>query len=249
MRIKLYLSILLTIVVATSLIMVEHVGASVSQLNLPSSPVTIEVYNGTGSYFYTLVSGISAGYDVANRTYRAWCVDIRTVMKRSPAIHNVVLFSTYTPPMVMPDEKWDMVNYVLNHKQGNAEDIQQAIWHFISLGDNYTASSANALAMINDADVNGTGFIPGSGEVVAVICYPVDVDVQISIIEVPPQTLFTDLNCDGVVNMVDITMIAAAFGSKVGNQKWSNIADVNHNGVINIVDITLLTIDFGKRSP
>lgn len=246
---KLNLSIMSIILVSFSLIVVGHVSAPVNELNLPSTAATIEVYNGTRSYFYTLISGVPAGFDVINRPYRAWCVDRRSAMPRSPATRQVMLFSTYTAPLVLPNEPWDMVNYVLNHKQGGAADIQQAIWYFVNMGDNFTVSSTKALAMINDAEVNGTGFVPGNGQLAAVICYPQETEVQISIIEVPPQTLVTDLNGDGNVNMVDVTMVATAFRSKPGSPKWSNIADMNQDRVLNILDITLVAKDFGRKSP
>jgi hypothetical protein len=67
-------------------------------------------------------------------------------------------------------------------------DIQKAIWYFINMVGNYSPSSATAMAIVNDALANGNGFIPQTGEIIAVICVPVillpePVFVQISIIE------------------------------------------------------------------
>jgi hypothetical protein len=126
---------------------------------------------------------------VANGTYPGWCVDVRTEMARSPAIHAVFLYSSLNPPGELAGEKWDMVNYILNHKQGNTQDIQQAIWYFIHMDGNYTPTSAVAGDIVNDTLANGHGFVPEYGETIAVICYPTILfptqpDVQISIIEV-----------------------------------------------------------------
>jgi hypothetical protein len=169
--------------------MLTHVAAAEDGLNLPSAPVRIEVTNGTESYFNTKLSDVPSGYDVTNGTYLGWCVDTRTEMARSPAVHAVFLYSSSSPPGNLTSEKWDMVNYILNHKQGNAQDIQQAIWYFINMDGNYTPTSSMAWAIVNDTLANGNGFVPGNGQIIAVICYPIILfpsqpDVQISIIEV-----------------------------------------------------------------
>ena len=178
----------LIVIVIVSLILVGRVDAADCGLNLPSTSVTIEVWNGTESYYETLLSNVPSGYDVTNRTYLGWCVDRRCVMPRSPATHQVTLFSSCNPPSDLAGQKWDMVNYVLNHRQGVAEDVQQALWFFVNLVGNYSPSSPTAWIMIEDANLNGEGFIPETGQVVAVICYTTDSKTQITIIEVdnPP---------------------------------------------------------------
>jgi parallel beta-helix repeat protein len=60
--------------------------------------------------------------------------------------------------------------------------------------------------------------------------------------------LATDLNKDGKVNIVDITLIAQAFSSSPGDARWNPICDLDHNDVVNIVDITMVAKDFGKTT-
>lgn len=172
---------------------VYAVSATDGGLNLPSTMVTIEVFNGTESYFNTSLSGVPSGYDVMNGTYVGWCVDTMSLMARSPAIHEVTLYSSVNPPGTLANESWDMVNYILNHKNGTALDIQQAIWYFVHMDANFTPSTNSAWTMVNDTLLNGSGFIPANGQTVAVICLPKVLlpqqdRVQISIIEVayPP---------------------------------------------------------------
>lgn len=176
------------ILMVFSSILITHVVATGGGLNLPSTPVIIEVSNGTESYFNTALSEVPSGYDVTYGTYLGWCIDTSTNMARSPATHEVTLYSSLNPPGNLTTEKWDMVNYILNHKQGTADDIQQAIWYFIDIDGNYTPTSTVAWTMVNDALANGTGFVPAYGQIVAIICYPVILfpgapDVQVSIIE------------------------------------------------------------------
>ena len=52
-----------------------------------------------------------------------------------------------------------------------------------------------------------------------------------------------DVNDDGVVNIIDLTLVAANFG-----ETGSNAADVNEDGVVNIVDLTLVAAAFGNTA-
>jgi hypothetical protein len=164
-------------------------------INVPPSNaiITIEVADGTSSYFLTTLTDVPSGYDVNNTAYPGWCIDVNAQMSRSPATHQVVLYSSLNPPDgTLKDQRWDFVNYILNHKQGTAGDIQAAIWNFIHF-DNATetpppSNQTVAWAIINDTLANGTGYIPAPGQTVAVICNPVIFlplnPVQISVIEV-----------------------------------------------------------------
>jgi hypothetical protein len=61
---------------------------------------------------------------------------------------------------------------------------------------------------------------------------------------IPPPA--TDINSDGVVDILDVTVVAIAYGSKPGEKKWNPIADLDKNGEINILDVTLVAKDYGK---
>jgi len=62
----------------------------------------------------------------------------------------------------------------------------------------------------------------------------------------PPKTLVTDLNGDGIVNILDISIVALAFGSNPGDENCNQIADLDKNGEINIIDISMIAKDYGK---
>ena len=59
----------------------------------------------------------------------------------------------------------------------------------------------------------------------------------------PRTQLPADVNGDGVVNIVDLTLVASNNG-KTGE----NVADVNGDGVVNIVDLTLVAAAFGNTT-
>lgn len=57
---------------------------------------------------------------------------------------------------------------------------------------------------------------------------------------------FADLNGDGNRNIMDISIVASAFGSNPKSQNWKPVADLDGNGVVNIVDLANVASQFGK---
>jgi hypothetical protein len=53
-----------------------------------------------------------------------------------------------------------------------------------------------------------------------------------------------DINGDGVVNIIDIALVAMAWGSRPGLPRWDPRCDLDGNEVINILDITLVARDY-----
>jgi len=59
--------------------------------------------------------------------------------------------------------------------------------------------------------------------------------------------LFGDLNFDGTVNILDITIIAYSYGSTTESEKWNPQADINQDEIINILDLAIVAMEFGKK--
>ena len=57
----------------------------------------------------------------------------------------------------------------------------------------------------------------------------------------------SDVNVDGVVNILDLTLVAANFEATPAADQTSN-ADVNGDGIVNILDLTRVARHFGSRS-
>ncbi len=57
----------------------------------------------------------------------------------------------------------------------------------------------------------------------------------------------SDVNVDGVVNILDLTLVAANLGTTPTADQILN-PDVNSDGTINVLDVTLVASHFGKRS-
>ena len=185
------LSISIVSILVVSMLIVGPVCSASWTINLPTDPVTLVVNEvSTYSFFLSTLSNVPVGFDVSNRVYAGWCVDLRYDIPQDPVTHSVTLFSSVNPPEDFEDEEWDMVNYILNNRKGTALDVQYALWYFVRMdGASRTwfsyegyVKTAEAQAMVDDALANGEGFTPGPKDVVAVICVP-ETETQITIIE------------------------------------------------------------------
>ena len=56
-----------------------------------------------------------------------------------------------------------------------------------------------------------------------------------------------DVNNDGVINILDLTLVASHFGETPTADQNPN-PDVNGDGTVNILDLTLVASHFGKKS-
>lgn len=53
-----------------------------------------------------------------------------------------------------------------------------------------------------------------------------------------------DINGDGKVNIIDLTIVALAFGSYPGHPRWNPLCDLDGNNLINIVDLALVAREY-----
>jgi hypothetical protein len=61
-------------------------------------------------------------------------------------------------------------------------------------------------------------------------------------------TFLGDINADGAVNILDISIIAHSFNCRPEDERWNPIADLNNDGVINILDVSIVAREFGKKT-
>jgi hypothetical protein len=131
------------------------------------------IRDGTESRFEIYFIDARYGYDVVDfEFYRAWCL-LKDKPIRRNAIHKVTLYSSYDPnlPPEFKGTGWNQINYIINHKQGSKADIQQAIWYFTN-GPKPAKYSAEATRLIEEANLQGKDYIPGEGELMAVVLVP-----------------------------------------------------------------------------
>jgi hypothetical protein len=145
-------------------------------------------YPGGDSYFDIHLSGMPAGAFPGDGTYNGWCVEHRTMGSgwHKVRLHSSLDVSALDPPY-NDQEAWNKINWILNNcprTRGDRIEIlndgtrahswgpmQRAIWYFMP-GSGYRPSDpkgTGAWLCIEAAEAHGD-FVPGPGELAAVIC-------------------------------------------------------------------------------
>lgn len=57
-----------------------------------------------------------------------------------------------------------------------------------------------------------------------------------------------DVDGNGICNIIDLSIIARAYGSYPGHPNWNPDADLNGDGVVNVIDTSTAGTDFGKTA-
>ncbi|MCX6661563.1 MAG: hypothetical protein NTY91_03330, partial [Euryarchaeota archaeon] len=170
-------------------------------IHLPPSQVTMKVFSSTTSYFRTQLFNVPAGYEVSNGNYSGWCSDsAHTINTNTP--YQVTLYSSYyaSLPPHLYHQNWSKVNYILNHKVGTDwHQVEYAILYILNFGNQ--GLNTNGWTMVNDAIAYGGSYVPGGGQIIAVIA-DAGTTVQRTIFEltVPTYTLSIAINGGGTVN-------------------------------------------------
>jgi uncharacterized protein YfaS (alpha-2-macroglobulin family) len=60
------------------------------------------------------------------------------------------------------------------------------------------------------------------------------------------REIAADINGDGVVNILDIALVAKAWGAYPGHPRWDQRCDLDGNNIINIIDIALVAREYGR---
>ncbi len=159
--------------------------------------VKIYSYPGATTYFDLNLTNVPVApegddpYEVWDGIWPTWCADKHHLIYYNQ-YYDFEMYSSYdydnwsTGLQTYMDThgpngegvEWDKINWILNNKGTyTAGQIQDAIWWFT---DGY--GTQNALALL--ADQEGAGFLPGAGELMALILYKPGVQIIFS--EVDP---------------------------------------------------------------
>ncbi len=180
-------------------------------INLPAT-ATLKVGNSvpgsllqpdnTVGYFDVTLSDIPDGFDIANGGYPVNCMQ-RTVNIYMGQTYSMLVESSLYPGAMhttfAQNVPWDKVNWLINHLTSYPlrtwSDIQQALWRLED--PNYDGSETGAYLpdpitavgnkMVADANLLGGGFVPGPGDLAAIVFEHANGDpVQIVIIKLDP---------------------------------------------------------------
>jgi uncharacterized repeat protein (TIGR02543 family) len=63
------------------------------------------------------------------------------------------------------------------------------------------------------------------------------------------QGLPGDINHDGKVALLDLVILANAYGSRQGDTRWNPNADIDHNGSVGLTDLVIVALHYGQHYP
>jgi hypothetical protein len=157
---------------------------------LPNSAVTLRITSGAYDVPISItLSNVPSGYDITNATYTGWCIGLLV------SIRNEIDYSATVNASSIQNKTMNQINYILNHKQGTSQDVQAAMWLILGFNADQIKTYGNivvtstALTMYRNALRYGGCFSPGSGEIVALICFVKG--YQTTIIEVEKDCYYT----------------------------------------------------------
>ncbi|MDD5544845.1 MAG: hypothetical protein PHX83_16890 [Acidobacteriia bacterium] len=170
-------TVLCFLLMCVAVLALPILSAAQGLLHLPSSPVGIHTgawLGGTmGSTMDITLNSVPAGFSVTNATYVGWCAEDN--FQNDEGDYSSTLYDSTGPVTNMPVSyrtvHWGSVNYLLNHKAGDAFEVQAALW--LVMGTNnptnpfFGPPDANTTAMVNAANANPS-FVPSAAQVAAV---------------------------------------------------------------------------------
>jgi parallel beta-helix repeat protein len=97
----------------------------------------------------------------------------------------------------------------------------------------------------NETGSDGIGDAPYIIDISNVDHYPF-----VNPLVIPPTTLAGDVNGDGNVSLADLTSLALAYNSKLGDSNWNPMADLAAPyGIIGLTDVVTLATHYGQHNP
>ncbi len=142
-------------------------------VKIPDSQVHMFIREGQSSRFELFFIDLRYGWDLVDfEFYKAWCLSKNKPLRRN-ALHRVRLYNYYSPslPPELRGTRWNQINYIINHKNGPKQAVQDAIWHFTN-GEKPEKLSREAAQLIEEANLKGKDYIPREDDLVAVVCVP-----------------------------------------------------------------------------
>jgi chitodextrinase len=194
--------VILSLVIFSLLLTSSTVSAFV-ELHLPSTPVTMNAsYPSSQSYFDTILSNVSVGYDVQNGSYIDWCAAKEIYINPNHEYTNTHLYSIYNTSMpgYLWHANWTKINYLLNHKIPNVDwkQIQYAIWYLLDYGN--AGLDTDGWSMVHNASLYGENYTPTYFDIIGVIA-DANQTIQKQLLEIQPIDPIGDADGDGVPNI------------------------------------------------
>jgi hypothetical protein len=155
------------LVIAGVVLLFLLILAAPAAAELPPS-IYARVDFGRPGFSYVDVDIVNGGGEIpAANDYLGWCPDEPHVIY-VPNYYTLTVYSSLNPPNLGIPVDWHRINWILNHKGSySVSTIQEAIWSF----DGTPPVLTNPLVQAALADPGSATYVPGCGEIYAIILY------------------------------------------------------------------------------
>jgi hypothetical protein len=187
---------------------------------------TDELASAGDGYLTIQLSNVPAGLSIGNQLYPVWCGSWWSSVVQTNGAAGYPLYSTYSPAFptgalpIVGGSNLNMVNYILNHKAGTVQDVQDAIWLIVT-GQTSDIPSTTAVSLAAAAKLN-PNYIPDGGGVMgaflaigpgtlAADSATAANQLQSLLLEIPVP-VSTQQNCSGCVSSIALPAVAAYSG-------------------------------------
>jgi PKD repeat protein len=206
-----------------------------------SEPIIVHTYSNAGTYNVILnVTDSEGAWNTTSKT-------IAVYKSGDIAVTDVKLAKT-----VVGQGFTCKINATVQN-QGDYEETFN-----VTLYANTTAITTQTLTLTSGSSTtitftwNTTGFAKGNYTITA-YAWPVpgetDTDDNRFTDGVVTVTIAGDLDGNLAVQLVDLVILAKAYGSKPSEPPWNPNADLDDNGVVGLTDLVTLAKNYGKTDP
>jgi Flp pilus assembly pilin Flp len=145
----------------------------------PAMELLVKDNLGSGNGLIGTVSSVAAPQYSVTDSSVFYCIDLEGDVMDGVSLETEVRLSDPDDPamgaFLYNPHNLDLINYILNQDyaaQGyTRNNVQDAVWYFTD--DAFTIFNPDVNAIVQDAEANGEGFVPGDGDLVGVILAPI----------------------------------------------------------------------------
>jgi hypothetical protein len=166
--------------------------------------------------------------------------------------HNIVIASVTTSKTVLGQGGNLTINTTIFNYGNNTESFNITVYVNTTV-----ITTCAVVSLVNRTSItitftwNTTGFAKGNYTISALAdIVPSETDTTDIIYAYGKVavSMVGDVNADGEVNILDITIVAIAFDSNMGDSRYNPNADINNDGIIDVLDISIVAINFEKTA-
>jgi len=184
-------------------------------------------------------------FNITNNFYEDGTIEIRRLVR------DVAIVDVY-PDVNAAYPGWTVNITVIARNEGNVTETFNVTAYY----DNNTIGMQTVVDLPPDQEIvltflwNTSGLEPCNNYTISAeasqVPYEVDIADNFLANGYVKIKIWGDVNNDGKVDITDIAIIALAFGSYPGHERWNPDADLNRDDKVDILDIALAAANYGQ---